>query len=590
MAVVTNSQHDLQFGSLDLIDVDTVQGAGGFHFEVMGDDADWGNPQPIEEKIVTWLQDGAIVALRGYDNRDMFLRVKVVGKDGQALALGEQALMLETGKTNLLTWTPPDGVGKPCVFGVINSHLEHVFDDVNDEMHLQRTYGLRITAEPFARSSTPVSVSQAAPPGGGPTVTSIDACTATTNWTGTPNAPTTSGGAVKETKFVDSFQLIGTLSLKRSSLAVNMTGKPYLRIDWDMDGGGDVTNTTVKVNGTTILTPVAQSGTARWYDYGTQVGVGTTLTSIEITYTNNSTRFSVPINRVLEVADISQSDSIVDPGSTNRQLARVLPVAGSARTQGNLAVEDSANALGTALVYTCPAVSGMRQPPLRAVLQPGPTPTVDGTTVSGATSPLDTQHVFYVPINGLQPGAHLLLARVKHASSGARTINYFGVSIHGSNEVGDRQSGSIGFNSVAGVWQVVTVGAMTLPPTKVGKNGIVAVSMTASAGVVLDEAWLFNVETGRLTWVECGTAAPSAGGTSNRLWLDAPTVDNPVPAVYRGVAADRSDSQHAASEMVSFGNHEFIPTSMNVFTVTTNSTASVVTLSHYPRWHTHAAA
>jgi hypothetical protein len=107
--------------------------------------------------------------------------------------------------------------------------------------------------------------------------------------------------------------------------------------------------------------------------------------------------------------------------------------------------------------------------------------------------------------------------------------------------------------------------------------------------VVIDEAWLFNIEGGNLTQVAAGSGTPAAGGPSNRVWLDAPYVDVPNPAVYLGTEEDRSDSFHAGPEMDSIAVHRFVPPLMFVHSVTTKSVASVIELNHHPRFHTHVA-
>ncbi len=40
--------------------------------------------------------------------------------------------------------------------------------------------------------------------------------------------------------------------------------------------------------------------------------------------------------------------------------------------------------------------------------------------------------------------------------------------------------------------------------------------------------------------------------------------------------------------MQSFGDHEFVPPSMNVFTVSSNSVAMGGSLTYRPRFHSHA--
>lgn len=593
--------HALTFGPLNLIGTAADLIADGFKLETLGTDADFGNPVPIEEKVISWLQDGAIVALQGHDNRDMYMKVLVSAEDSDGLAQGEAALMLQTNKRNTLIWTPPDGAGEPCVFDVVMSHIELV-TDLDSELYLERTYGLRIQAAPFARAKDLVSVTKAAP-SGSQTLTTVDNGSSFTGWTagpanGTAGGTITTGVSGGTAVFVNgaAFTQFGsphmfTIKLVRSGLSASLATTPYIRVDTTLALAGGMFKLTFQptfvLNGVTV--PIAiQYGNIYWLDT-TGLGLGSTLNTFEVNWAEvYATGSTGTVN--LSVADVSRSNVLGEP-STGRQLARTLEVAGTARTQGNLLLEDASNALGSVLVYTCPAVAGLVQPNLRTMLSSGNSQTVDSTTVSGFTSDLSVLHTFDIPVTGLLEGGHILLARVKHAASGARTLTWSAKARQGSTTLAGSQDGTTNITlTTGGAYQIVTVAKLNLPPRKLGLNGKVRIELTASSGVTLDEAWLCNVESGKLTKVECGTAAPSAGGAANRLWLDAPSLESPEPALYLGHASDRSDSYHAASEAESFLVHEFDPSSMNVFTVTTNSTASSITLSHYPRFHTHVVA
>ncbi len=589
--------HALTFGAINLIGTAAELTANGYKFEALADETDYGNPVPIEQKIISWLQDGALLALNGYDNRDdMLIRIRITGADANKLAIAEQALVLETGGPNTLIWTPPDAAGQPCVFDVVMSNLEHSMDDLA-ELRLERIYTLRIQALPFARAQDLTTVTVPAPTGT-QTITSIDTCSSFTNWAATcgfyPGPPSgtltsgTSGGKVFA-QLAGYASSSGTFTPKvtRSSLSASISTTPYIRVVvTTTQTQANLAALTFMVNGTAI--PVAvQEGSTYWLDT-TGYGLGTTMTSFSAMATFIST--NAGSTGRIDVDDLSRSN-FLGTQATNRQLARTLPIAGSARTQGNLALADAANSLGDVLVYTCPTVAGLVQPNLRQFLTSGNAPTGDSTTVSGFTSDASVLHTFDVPETGLLPGGYQLLARVKHASSGARTLTWAAKSRMGSTNLGDSQSGTASVTLTAGVYSIVTVASMVLPPKKIGTSGLVRIELTAGAGVTIDEAWLFNVEAGRLTQVACGSAAAAAGGSANRLWLDAPSLASPVRSVYLGFSSDRSDQYHAGlAELVSAQTHEFEPTSMNIFTVTTNSTAAAVTLSHYRRSHTHVVA
>jgi hypothetical protein len=206
--------------------------------------------------------------------------------------------------------------------------------------------------------------------------------------------------------------------------------------------------------------------------------------------------------------------------------------------------------------------------------------TADSATVSGSTSDLSTQHWFDLPANGVLQAGYLLLARVKHASAGTYTITWSARSRMGGADVGEVQSGTRSVTLTAATYSIVTVGLLNLPTTRLGTSGSVRIGLSGPAGLILDDAWLLDLDHGRLTWVECGT--------SRRLWLDTASVTDPVPSMWRGTAVDRSDALHAGSDASSWGVHELVPPMINVFTVTTGSTAAVLSLSYYPAHLFHA--
>ncbi|WP_148046011.1 hypothetical protein [Nocardioides marmoriginsengisoli] len=528
----------------------------------------------------------------------MFLRIQVLADDSNALAVAEQALMFESYRRNLLTWTPPDGAGEPCVFTVVMSSFDEVPNDLND-LRVIATYGLKIQAEPYVRAQTMVSATKSTQ-SGTQVITSIDACTSATGWAfqkqpagGPPTSapPGVIGGGWLSGVASDIFTNLATrVSMVRTGLSTSLAGSPYIRIE----ATSTLTNAkyaygtsgmTFKLNG--IVAPVAvQEGNLYWFD-AAALGIST-LNSLEITVQagGTSSTNSVRINAY----DVSRSN-MLGTKATNRQLSRILQVAGSARTQGSLVLSDETKALGTALIYTCPATPGLEQPSLRRLLTSGNSPTVDSTLISGFSSDINTLHTFDVPTTGLPPGGYLLLARLGIGSVliSPWTITWAAKSRQAGVNLPGVQTGTRVIASPP-QWDIYEIGTMTLPPRKMGSGGLVRIELSCNSSCLIDEAWLFNIDTGRLTRVECGTGAPTPGTLANRLWLDSPTLESPVPTVWLGTEADRSDSYHAAAELKSFGNHEFVPPEMNVFTVTSYAQETTITLSHYPRFHTRVAA
>lgn len=592
--MIATPAHSLVFGALDLLGVDH---SAGWWIEAAGDDAEFGNPTPVERAIKSFLQDGAIAVVESYDNREMSLKLTVKATSSANLAAAEAALIAEIGKRNTLTWTPPDSTGDfagtPCVFDIVTSTLAFDLNDVG-ELDLRRVYTLTLKALPFVRSNTLTTYASAAPPSGGaPTNTLVDDGTSTTNWAGVSSdggstTLSTSGGVITLFKGFGAGTATRSITLTRSSLATSMTGTGFVRIKMvtQLTQGGDPKSlaVTVKINGTTVA-EVGRDGDYRWYAHP-----GGTLSTIDITAAGKfpSAAGSVVI-RVDEVYRTSVATLSTLTGQRQQFLS--LPVGGTVRTQGNLEIADATpTALGTVLVYTTPIDSPAVQPPLRRWRTAGSAETSDATLVSGKYSDLNTLHTFDVPASSVPAGGYLLLARIRNPAGTGYGLAWAGKSLMGTTTLDTAPPhGVTGGNlPVANQWGVVNVGYMTLPTFGLGTSGMVRIELqTTTIGLLLDEAWLFNMDQGQLTWLEAGTAAPTTGGPANRVFIDAASVSNPMPSVWLGTAADRSDAYGAGVVAQSIGEHEFTPPLTNVFVATTNAVSTAVSLSHYPRHHSH---
>lgn len=587
--------HTLVFGALDLLGHDQTP---GWWIEATGEDADLGNPVPVERAIKSFLQDGSIAEVESYDNREMTLRLTLFGTTSANLALAEKALLAEVGRRNTLTWTPPDSTGDfagtPSVFDVVTSSLSFAFADLN-ELYLMRTYTVTFKALPFARSDTLVTVANAAPPSGGaPTNTLVDDGSSTTNWSGSASdggstTLSTSGGVITLFKGFGASTNTRSITLTRSSLATSMTGTGFVRIKMvtQLTQGGDQKTlaTTVTINGTTVA-EVGRDGDYRWYAHP-----GGTLSTITVTVAGKfpSAAGSVVI-RVDEVYRTSVATLSTLTGQRHQFLT--LPVGGTVRTQGNLELADATpTALGSVLVFTTPIDSAAVQPPLRRWRTAGPAETTDTSLVSGKYSDLTTLHSFDIPADNVPAGGYLILARIKVTSGTNYGVSWSGQSLMNSTVVDPGgPNGTTGGVLTTNTWTIVTVGKVSLPTTKLGSDGMVRIGLIGSANTLLDEAWLFNTDEGRLSWVEAGTGTPASGGPANRAFIDAASLTSPVPAILLGNDSDRSDAYGAGSRVYSFGDHEFTPPLTNVFVVTTNAVSTAVSMSHYPRFHTHVTS
>lgn len=559
----------------------TTDAAGNvFTIKAQAADATWGNPVPIDVAVERWMTDGAIASTQGYENREPSFKVIISADTSVALAAGEAALIEAAIAATALAWVSPEGtiVAPTTVFELWTVHLDHEFD-LDQENRLSRGYTVNCTAKPWARSEN-LTLAAANPTAGAPTTVLIDACASTTGWTGVPSAPTTSGGAVKETAVIVGG--VGSVLVPGLTRAGSVTGfgaTPFLQLNMAATGG-TVLEWIVKVDGLTC-TKVAQIGPV---SYWTLPGGKTSFTSLNIQVAVKATRNSG--NVVLSVADVSQTDTIGGIGS-HKQLIRNLAVGGSVPTAGSIAIAaPSATPLGTCLVYTCPDDGSGYTPPLRQFRTSGNTVTADATCVSGNHEAFVTAGAsagtitFTIPPPLLPEASYVVVGRLIPSATQTVSITL-----------------QTAFQSVTGKLSAVTtipfwgvIGVLSLPPLSLPPESqiatVVTVSATSTTGnVLLDELYLLDVTHGAFSLVL------AAATNHTMLWIDAPDV-NPAknrPAIYIGTQADRSDAiSLQLLQLLSMGAHELDPGGTIMLTVTDAEDDATANVSFYHRWHTHA--
>lgn len=587
------NQASLVLGGLNLTGTST-DAAGNVFFQIDAQDADttWGAPIPVDVSVQRWMTDGAVASTQGHENREIFFKVVVSAATSAALEAGEAALAKLAGKPTTLTWTPPEGavLASPTVFEVWTWHLEPEFD-TSREMRLARMYGVRITAKPWARSLNLTSAAAITVPGS-PTTVSIDTCASTTGWTGTPDPPTTSGGAVLESHTGGS----GTRSLTRTGAVTGFGTTPYLMLDMKLTGPILSSSIVVQIDGV-ALSKVAQVGTLSYWQV---VAPTTGFTVLKVTATFDVTHGG-PI--VLSIADVSRTDTIGGIGS-RKQLSRTLAVGGSVKTSGSIQIASpSATALGNCLVYTCADDGSGYSPPLRQYRTSGGTVTVDATCVSGNHETFVSAGgsvatiVYTIPAAQLPEGTYVLLGRFLFGAT-ASTMTVTTTAKASGYAVVQTVVGTV-TNPTAvaatqwGILGVLSLPAQSMPPeSQVATLVTVLATATASATVTLDELYLLDISHGDFSLVYTGLGGPAF----TQLWLDAPDADPAKnrPAVYTGTLADRSDASFPApngllnTQIKAIGDHDLDPDGAILFTVTDGVDNAVVTGSFYHRWHTHA--
>jgi hypothetical protein len=589
----------LTLGNLNLID----KNGSPFGVELLAEGTDFGSPEPVEVVLNSLLQDGDLVVHTRDGNREQALRIIIKAPDSAALAQGEAALMAELGKRNTLTYTPPDRWGPPTVFDVVTSSLQQIPDDLAEVRRSERHYSVRVVSAPFGRSQEEVTAAALA--ASGTTTTLVNDGSATTNWTGAINggavSPTVDSGAVKVTNgaavtgtVVASLTLTTSITTSSTKLLVvdwkpeSMKGDPGLRAYGDgveLERMGDAAS------------PTAGFTRSWFYVAASSIAV------LRLDSTSDIPAAWVGSNpaavRSLYVDNINRTDIRPSLG-TARQLLRSVEVAGSARTQGSLAIEHETSALGDVYAYVYPDTPDVLgySPPLRQYrVAGGPTVTPDSSLVSGAREDLTTgTATFDIPVRNLPQGTYILAVRTNTGGllSPTPQLNWTVSTRLNGTTLGPVESGSWPITSSTLAYFLWPVAHVMLPTVDMDTGASTAVvrvtlSITAPAAVDFDEAWLFNTQIGQLLQVSCGTGSPASGGPARRLFIEPPTLIRPLPAIRIGHAADRSDAYSPTGNAIaSWMVPEFEPPRVNVFTVTTNALDAAVTLRHFPRWHTNA--
>lgn len=618
-----------------------INEGSAYETSVLAEGTSRGNPVPIEVAVKSWLQDGAIVITQGHDNREVRLRVRFNGPDAAtraeaeaSLAVAEAALFAELEKPNTLTWTPPYG-SPASVFEVITSSLEHEDDDFGEVAQdgPYRTYSVRLVCAAFVRA---VDETVTAAIGSGtmtvaPTPLSVvvDSGSATSGWSGSYTRYDISGaveasgataiavvsGAVNSatpTRTAAPWVIHSQVTALRSgNVDVSVTKQLVVSWKWDLAGFYDpyisaVTGVQLLVAGTlvgggaTALTLDLVGGASR-PSRGTLVDtifrVPTTLVTI------TSMTLIVDINPVCSFTYYGQTiesvyvDQIVRNNAdssvtTPRQLQRTLAVAGSARTPAKVAIEHETSSLGDVLAYFWRDFGVAYSPPLRQFRTSGGGVTADTTLVSGAWDELvGTTTTFTIPANRVPSGNYLLMARIGGANTNC-TVTWTATTVINGVDTGPSVTGSRASAPITTAYQNLPIGRMTLPTRDVhplSTTAQVRITLTAavSSGATarFDEAWIFHAD-GQLIAASCGTGTAASGGPSRRMYITPASVSTPRPAIRVGHLADESDSAFALATS-SWQFPEFVPSSSNVLTVTSNALDAAVTLRCFRRAHTN---
>lgn len=588
MPLVKNPQHGISLGGLSLMSGGRpVVHAAGFTTEVSADGTTWGNPAVVVSSLISELADGDVVQQTHVGNREPVLYVRLSADTHAGLVAGDSELSEVVGGPCELVWRSPDPLAPPTVIDVVHSRMDHQWDDM-DSLRRQRVWVVTMSALPRPRSSGKVLTP--AVTGVAPTV--LDAGTVTTNWT----APGPVGavvsvvsGAVTNTydPDIDAGTTQGASLRRTFPSAVNTSVSKYVAIDWKTSIPvvfGFRVNGTVANLAEVRREPGAATFSRSWFKLGDTTNTLSMLDFLIVHPENAAASATLSIDQVLLANELPST-------GTARQQTRTIVPGGNVSTEGTIILQHETEGLGSALVYTHP-VKGGYSPPLRQWRIAGTTPVSDTFAVSGFYSFLGTPTSFFIPIDSVPTGEVHLWARAARNAVGASTFTGAARSAFQGTYFGASQTYSTVVNfGAAFTYAMLPLARFTLPVSKVGIGGYVQIDIAADAATYFDEAWLFAMDKGRLTVVECGTGTPTPGGTANRVLLNAPSAAEPFGSIMVATRADLADaySPNVGTVLCDQVGHRFDTDGTMIFTIAAApATAAGVSLEHYPRWRAEA--
>lgn len=204
--------------------------------------------------------------------------------------------------------------------------------------------------------------------------------------------------------------------------------------------------------------------------------------------------------------------------------------------------------------------------------------------VSGKRNTLASPMVFLVPARLLAEGTYALMGRLSVTAAGdlgwsARTVSAAGATTIGSSVV---VSGATPL-AVTDGYEVVNLAALVLPVVPVEGDQMLELTLTGASTMTVDEALLFNLADGALTWVR---------DTAGLTWIEirSPEMGSARPSVYAGIGPVSEGGTCIDWACRSFGSHRFEPGPMGVYTLTTDALASQSELEYFERYLHHVPA
>lgn len=604
---MTNLDPRLTFGSLDLTDYPY-----GLEFG-----KDFGGPEMVYATLSSQLADGEIVSGYRTSNRTLTFTVVVDGADFVSLAEAEAALVAECDAAgNTLTFDPGDGIGAATVFDTFRASVRPLYNDDTD-VALTKRFTLTIPALPYGRSVDKVTDSAAAAPSGSGSI--LYAAESTAGWSAYAGPATTA--AVDSSIYHDGTGSVavpaGTYGLTvddptlgASANAVSLDQVTGLSLSTSTGGYMSVlvrTDWTTSYPGfTSGLTGLKVNYGAGWVDtsfvasesysdgfvrYVWPVAAGLTVTGLRFAVQQAQYGYASTVPKVRY-----DSVSLATSATTDNQIVKSIAVEGSVRAPGSIhvAAPSDSVALGNVLVATVhesEVMAGFR-PDMRRWVTAGST-TVDASALGGSyyTPPASygSSVQFEAPALIFCPGNYAVVMLVKLTASTPVTVGVETQLAFSSTATGSASSVDTVATASATGWALVPVGTVRIPavsnPTSAAK-----IRIRPKGNIPMAELYLIP-EAADFTIASCGTGTVSASAASSHLWVDSPDAANPMGAWWRGPSADQANRRRLSlvSELPRPGRHSFKPGNVLCWCLSTGASGPVVTLEHYPHWHSNAA-
>lgn len=575
----------------------------------------WASAAVELRTIESRLLNGAATAIDRYDNSTVVLFIRIEGTDSEQLAQGKAALTtaLRTPKLGSFIFVHPDGASLATVWDVIVADPQLQFagsdqDDVELAKWCRATYQVTLTCHPFPRAAVKTVVPALPQPDPAPP-TVIDDGSSTDGWSATGGTLATDGSSVTVTTTITTggnHSISQTLT-RAFSPAVETSTTPYVTLTGAATGFDVITEITFTLDGQPV-TPISYSLSAT--SYTAVLHVADTVDEVGVHVDGKVARaftWTGTVNARLGVEEITRSNTAAQ--SDGRQQSRIAPIYGTMPTEASIIIKATAGALGRqTLAYTAPPQPSGFTPDLSRYRSDDITQTPSTDCVSGAETSipvytdLSTEGIVYtIPTGDPQPGTYQLYARIKmpddwdgsdatiYVQRGQTPPNIFEDFVPHPIRLFDPNNSTD--------WQIVALNPIELPLLRI-PTGTVGTSsgqlqLAASIeGILLDEAWLCNMDIGQVSLIDTSMRSATADQLT-QIRIDAANLDDLagentlIESYWGGLTNDDNALFYVGQWVDSWSQHIFDPAAgagtILVFVATMDEPAEV-SLEYYERY------